>query len=253
MMTLVERHQNILDRVRRDQRVRIAQLSRELAVSSVTIRKDLRLLEQKNLIYRRGGQAFAKQEPVPSFIQQVERKDVDGYAGLAFAAAGLLAQGDSIMVAAGRPMLALAERIPEALTLTVVTSSLEVALSLLDRSSVETMQLPGLINRSGMAASGSYALNALQGMFFDKCFLNVDGIDPRYGLTMDCYHHAELSKEVIRLSKSVIVLADSSQFGKRTFSRIVGIDKVDQVITDSGIDRKIAARLTMLGITVTIV
>ncbi len=50
-----------------------------------------------------------------------------------------------------------------------------------------------------------------------------------------------------------IVLADSSKFGKKSFAKICGIEKVDQIITDAGVSTSIVKKLEESGIVVNIV
>jgi DeoR family transcriptional regulator of aga operon len=87
---------------------------------------------------------------------------------------------------------------------------------------------------------------------FTKLFLGVDGIDLEYGLTTTNSMEASLNKEMIKAAHKIIVLADSSKFGRKGFGRICGLHEVDQIITDSGIDEKTKNRLFELGIDVTI-
>jgi DeoR family transcriptional regulator of aga operon len=87
---------------------------------------------------------------------------------------------------------------------------------------------------------------------FTKLFLGVDGIDLDFGLTTTNSMEASLNKEMIKAAHKIIVLADSSKFGRKGFGRICGLHEVDQIITDSGIDEKTKTKLFELGIDVTI-
>ncbi|MNE79672.1 Glucitol operon repressor [compost metagenome] len=58
---------------------------------------------------------------------------------------------------------------------------------------------------------------------------------------------------MIESSQKVIVLADSTKFGKRGFGKICGIEAVDHIITDSGIPDQVKKGLEGHGIKVSII
>jgi DeoR family transcriptional regulator of aga operon len=86
-----------------------------------------------------------------------------------------------------------------------------------------------------------------------KLFLGVDGIDLEFGLTTTNSMEASINKAMIRAAQKIIVLADSSKFGKKGFGRICGLEEVDQIITDNLIKEDYKEKFTELGIDVIIV
>ena len=85
-----------------------------------------------------------------------------------------------------------------------------------------------------------------------KLFLGVDGIDLEFGLTTTSSMEASLNQMMIKSAQKIIILADSSKFGRKGFGRICNLNEVDQIITDSGIDKTFKERLIELGIDVII-
>jgi DeoR family transcriptional regulator of aga operon len=83
--------------------------------------------------------------------------------------------------------------------------------------------------------------------------LGVDGIDLEFGLITTNAMEAHLNRQMIDASQKVIVLFDSTKFGKRGFGKICGLEKVDRIITDSGISEHFVKQLEDLGIEVTVV
>lgn len=98
-----------------------------------------------------------------------------------------------------------------------------------------------------------YSDNVLSSVFCSKLYLGVDGIDLEFGLTTTNASEAHLNRQMIESSQKIIVLADSTKFGKRGFGRICGIEEVDHIITDSGISEQTKKGLESLGIKVSIV
>ena len=137
--------------------------------------------------------------------------------------------------------------------LTVITSALNVASILAKNRNYEVVQLGGIVRGSALSAVGSDAEHLLENFSSSKLFIGVDGIDIEYGLSTTNLLEANLNRAMIRSTQKTIVLCDSSKFGRRGFSRICGIDDVDQIITDSAIPPHTLEALQQRGIEVTIV
>lgn len=254
MMNLAERHQFIINRIQKDQYINVVELCKELKVSSVTIRKDLKLLEDKNLLYRtHGGATVSNPYAVDRPVNEKEKMQSAEKNKIGTAAAKLLKDNDSIVVASGTTLLYFVKNIPTGLNLTVVTSSLNIAMDLMREPNIEVIQLGGILRKSSSSVTGTYAEQVLQDFYFNTLFLGVDGIDLEHGLTTTNAMEAHLNRKMIGVSQKVVVLADSTKFGKRGFGKICGFDDVDHIITDKGVSQQILNHLEGLGVTVTIV
>lgn len=254
MMNLAERHQFILSRLHKDQYINVVDLCKELKVSSVTIRKDLKLLEDKNLLFRtHGGATVNNPYTVDRPVNEKEKIQSTEKNKIGIAAAALLKDNESIVIASGTTVNYFAKNIPSGANLTVVTAALNVALELMREGNIEVIQLGGLLRKSSSSVMGAYAEQVLQDFYFNKLFLGVDGIDLDFGLTTTNAMEAHLNRKMISVSQQTIVLADSTKFGKRGFGKICGLEEIDHIITDKGISEVIVKHLESLGVTVTIV
>ncbi|WP_113652653.1 DeoR/GlpR family DNA-binding transcription regulator [Pedobacter namyangjuensis] len=254
MMNLAERHQFILTRIQRDQYINVVELCKELKVSSVTLRKDLKLLEDKKLLFRtHGGATVNNPYTVDRPVNEKEKLQSAEKNKIGLAAAKLLAPNDSIVIASGTTLQYFVKNIQPDLNLTVVTSALNIALELAQQPGIEVIQLGGMMRKSSSSVMGAYAEQILEDFYFNTLFLGVDGIDLDYGLTTTNAMEAHLNRKMIDVSQKTIVLADSTKFGKRGFGKICGLEDVDHIITDKGISQQIVNHLEGLGVTVTIV
>ncbi|WP_306462922.1 DeoR/GlpR family DNA-binding transcription regulator [Chitinophaga agrisoli] len=254
MINIAERHKFILDKLYEKGYISVVDLCKELDVSGVTIRKDLKLLEDRALLFRSHGGAmvnnpYTNDKPVNE--KEKIRKDEKDNIGLA--AAALVDANDAIIIASGTTVLALARNIHPKGSLTVITAALNVALELLRFPEIEVIQLGGLLRNSSSSVTGPYAEKILEDFSCSKLFLGVDGIDIEFGLTTTNIMEAHLNQKMISTVQKTIVLADSSKFGKRGFGRICGLEDVDEIITDKGISPHILKTLEDMGIKVTIV
>lgn len=254
MSSLAERHQYIIKKLQKEQYINVVDLCSELKVSSVTIRKDLKLLEDKNLLFKiHGGATLTNPYTVDRPVNEKEQLQSDEKLSIGQAAAALVNENDSIIIASGTSVLAFAKSIPLNLPLTVITSALNVALELSRHPYTEVMQLGGMLRKSSSSVMGPYSESILKDFFCSKLFLGVDGIDLEFGLTTTNMMEARLNRQMISVSQKTIVLTDSTKFGKRGFGKICNIDEIDHIITDSGISEHVVKHLQSLGVTVTIV
>ena len=254
MISIAERHQYILNKIQANGSLDVQGLCKELDVSSVTIRKDLKLLEDKNLLYRtHGGATLHNPYTVDRPVNEKEHLQSDEKMRIGAMGAELIEDNDSVIIASGTTVLALARCIKPKGNLTVITSALNVALELVHNANIEVIQLGGLLRRSSSSVTGPYSDNVLSNVFCSKLFLGVDGIDLEFGLTTTNAFEAHLNRQMIDASQKIIVLADSTKFGKRGFGRICGIEEVDHIITDKGISDHTVKTLRDLGIKISII
>lgn len=253
-MFYMERHQLILEILERQKHIKVLELCDILDVSAVTIRKDLKLLEEKGLLYRTHGGAslenpYINERP----IQEKEKISIEEKSRIAEVAAKLIKPNDSIMIASGTTVQQLARAIQPKEKLNVITSSLFVALELLKHKEIEVIQLGGNVRHSSSSVIGHYALQILNNISCNQLFLGVDGIDLDYGCTTTSLEEAVLNEKMISCAQRTTILADSSKFGKRSFGRICGLEHIDEIITDDRLEKSIQKKLADIGIKVTMV
>ncbi|HEY4155704.1 MAG TPA: DeoR/GlpR family DNA-binding transcription regulator [Puia sp.] len=248
------RHHYILERINREGSVSVLELCKELKVSSVTIRKDLKLLENKNLLFRTHGGANATNPyTIDRPVNEKEKLQSGEKNRIGAAAAKLVQPNDSLIIASGTSVLAMAKKIQSPESTTIITSALNVALELIKHPNIEVILLGGMLRKSSSSVTGPYAQNILNDFFCTKLFLGVDGIDLDLGLTTTSSMEAQLNRQMIAASQKIIVLTDSTKFGKRGFGRICNLEEIDQIITDSGIPEHYKKTLESMGIEITII
>jgi DeoR family transcriptional regulator of aga operon len=254
MSSLTQRHQFIISKLKKEGNVKVIDLCNDLNVSSVTIRKDLKHLEEKELLYRtHGGGTLTNPYTVDRPVNEKAMMHSAEKLNIATAAARLIEPNDCILIASGTTVLALAQNIQPQGNLTVITSALNVAMELIRLPGAEVIQLPGMIRKTSSSVTGNYAEQMLADFSCSKFFLGVDGIDLDFGLTTTNLMEAQLNKRMIAASQKTIVLADSSKFGKRGFGKICGLEDIEQIITDSNISEHTSETLKGMGIELTIV
>lgn len=252
-MTKEERQSIILELLIQHNSILITDLATHLNVSSVTIRKDLTDLEREKKLYRNHGKAILIDPYIDNRnVSEKEKLYVEEKRLIGMKAASLITPKDSILIASGTTMHALARSIVPVDELTVITASMEVSNILASEKNIYIIQLGGILRHSSLSVVGKYAENILADFSCSKLFIGVDGIDLDFGITTTNMMEASLNRVMMQTAQKTIVLADSSKFGRRGFSKIADMEDVDHIITDSHIPPSTALRLEEMGIEVTI-
>lgn len=253
-MTQAERHKFILDELSMAGFVTVSDLAKDLGVTMVTVRKDLKFLEDKGLLYRSHGSATSVSPYVPDRSVQLKKlEQVEEKKRIAQKAMEYLEDHEAIIIGSGTTMGAFAQAIPRKKPLTVLTAAMNVTLALIDSTEAELVQLGGVVRKSSSSVVGYYAEEMLESFACSKLFLSVDGISLEFGLTTSNMMEAHLNSQMIRSVQKTIVLADSGKFGRKGFGKISELEDVDVIITDSGISELYLSKLEEKGIEVVVV
>jgi DeoR family transcriptional regulator of aga operon len=253
-MNIAERHKYILESLNKAGFVSVADLSRELDVTMVTVRKDLKILEDKGLLYRSHGSATTVSPYVNDrSVNEKVLVKVEEKTKIALAAKELVDADDAIIIGSGTTVVAFAHAISKNKKLTVLTAAMNVTLALIDAPEIEIVQLGGAVRKSSSSVVGHYAEEMLRQFACSKLFLSVDGISLDHGLTTSHMMEAHLNAQMMKVVQKTIVLADSSKFGKKGFGKIANLEDVDMIITDSGIPDLYREKLEEMGIEVMVV
>lgn len=232
----------------------VSALSGDLGVSEVTIRKDIRFLEQRKLVARTHGGAVLLDHYVYDLpFEEKATRHGEQKKKIGEAAAELVEDGDTLILDSGSTTLQIARNLRNKKGLTAATASIHVALELLRITGIDVLMLGGLIRPMSAAVVGSYAEQMLRDHTFRKLFLAGDGFDVDYGLTTTNTMEAALNRVMIESAQQTIAVIDSSKIGRRGLSRICGGEEIDTLIIDSGVSEETVKRIQDLDIQVIVV
>lgn len=228
-----ERRQLILEMVRANGAVSLRELARVVQTSEVTVRRDVRALEAEGLLDRRHGGAvlpggFTRESGFPqkSHLATAEKT------AIADLAAGLVTEGEAVVVGAGTTTQELARRLARVPGLTVVTNSLLVAQALAHANRVEVVMTGGTLRGSNYALVGSGAEQSLQGLRVSRAFLSGSGLTAERGLSTSNMLSASVDRALVQAAAEVVVLADHTKLGTDTMFQTVPTDIITRLVTD---------------------
>jgi DeoR family transcriptional regulator of aga operon len=251
----VSRRIKILEALKLHGQVSIKDLIEGLGVTGVTIRNDLAQLEKKKVLIRARGGAIQINhhdmfEDYP--ISHKQKKHHLEKIEIGKKAAELVEEYNTIIIDSGSTTYELAKNLKNFNNLTVITNALNIAVLLAEYNNINVIVPGGMLRKNSLSLVGILAEKIFKDYFCDKFFLGVDGFDIDFGVSTPNPEEAHLNQLMIGISKEVIVVADSSKFQKRGFAFIAPINKINTVVTDSGITSENRTRLENLGIKVII-
>ncbi|MBP1942267.1 DeoR family fructose operon transcriptional repressor [Bacillus luteolus] len=230
-----ERHRLILELVNEKSIVKVQELVEQTNTSESTIRRDLQLLEEQNLIKRiHGGASLPQGNRNELGIPEKSTKNLQEKMSIAEYSASLVNQGECIYLDAGTTTFQMIEFL-KGKDIVVVTNGL-THIDLLLEHNINTYLVGGYIKSKTRALIGSGALASLKQYSFDKCFMGVNGVHYRYGYTTPDPEEALIKQTAIQLSRQSYFLADTSKFGEVAFSKIVDLDKAQLITTESNVE-----------------
>lgn len=228
----------------------VAELSTELDVSEMTVRRDLDRLEQRRLIKRTHGGAFAGQDMIEidyRVRETVRRAEKEAIGRLGWS---LVRPGESVFIDAGTTTAYLALAMDDTRRITVVTNSTIVLTTLEARPNIECILLGGKVHALSHSLIGPIAEETVRQFRFTTAFLGTAGINLREGFTQSNVDEVPVKKQAAANARRVIVLADSSKINHDVLVLFLRLDQVQTIITDNGIAADHRAALQEKGIEV---
>jgi DeoR family transcriptional regulator of aga operon len=253
-MLIEERRQHILSLIQKQGRVLVDELSSNLDLSKITIRKDLDYLESKDLLVRTHGGALPTEAGALSdpTIQEKEELYRAEKMEIAKAAAAMVSEGQCIILDSGTTTTEIARSLTSFRQLTVITNALNIAADLA-RSDFEVILIGGTLRKNSLSVVGPFAEDVLKEIHADIVFLGVDGFDTKVGLTTPNVLEARVNRAMVKAAEKVVAVCDSSKFNRRSLSLIVPASAIDHVITDSKLPADEVKAIRDAGIQVTLV
>lgn len=253
MKSISERHQYILQHLKKNSYAKVVDLARQLGVSVVTIRKDLKTLEAQNLLHRTHGSASPSHSNVIDLpVQEKSFLNVDKKEAIARAAKELIQDGDSILLTSGSTIEAFAKIIESKGSLNVVTPSIRVGIYLSEKENVNIVMLGGRLIVKSLSVRDAYTEEGLKYVKCNKAFFSCDGFDFDGGVTTAFVAEARVTDSMLKVASEVILLADSTKIGKSGFGKICDMSRVDTLITDDGLPHSMRKRFEEEGVKVII-
>jgi DeoR/GlpR family transcriptional regulator of sugar metabolism len=218
--------------LKREGYLSVGDLSSRFAVSEATVRRDLRVLEQDNLITRTYGGALSEFDAL--FIPFIQRnvQNQEQKRRIAKAASKHLQPGSTIFLDAGSTVFHIAEEFAryEADGIQFVTNNLPAAERLAKDSSAEIHLLGGHLLPHQLIVVGPGAGLSLSPWKFDIAFLSAEGMTSE-GLWNSQDEISEFQRHVCGRSRKAVFCIDDSKLNRTAPSYLMSWSEVRNLIT----------------------
>jgi DeoR family galactitol utilization operon repressor len=239
-METTVRERVILDSLLEKGAISVADLSRDLAVSEVTIRSDLKGLERKGLLNRVHGGAVPSVHP---HILERQGLRLEEKRNIARAAASLVRDGDTVMIEAGTTAALVCCYLGGRRDIHVITNSVLAFNAAKGNRALKITLSGGEFRSSTESFVGLIAAETIRRFNVRFAFAGTDGFGARQGITTCLLEGGEIIKVMRERARETIVLADSSKYGRSGPVTFLPLSGVNGIITDSGIPKEAAAEM----------
>ncbi|MEU6432137.1 DeoR/GlpR family DNA-binding transcription regulator [Microbispora sp. NPDC046973] len=249
-MESADRIRAIMNALRTSDSVSVAELALAYGVSEMTIRRDLDELAQQGVVRRVRGGALSlllRGEEPPFGVR--EREAVDAKRRIGAEVAGLLADGEAVLLDGGTTALEVARAVRER-RLTILPLALQAAQELAGAPRIRLVLPGGEVRHGEMNFVGPLTETSIKALRFDTAVIGCCGLSAEHGLTAHDLPEVAIKQAAIASARRVVVACDSGKFTRTAFGAVCGLDRLDVVVTDENIPRDQHDALTAAGVAV---
>lgn len=243
-MLVAERQQKIVDTVNERKSIRVTELSQIFSVTEETIRRDLEKLESEKKLSRSHGGAISINPSDSLEIPYTQREitNVEEKNQIALEAVKHVEEGDKVILDASTTAWYMAKSLPD-IQITVLTNSIKVAMALSTKKQITVISTGGTLLPKSLSFVGPLAESSLDTYHVNKAFISCKGLHIDRGISESDEQQARIKKKMIDSADSVCIMIDHSKFGVQAFSRLSGLEVIDNIITDNNVDQQIIQQL----------
>ncbi|WP_394240907.1 DeoR/GlpR family DNA-binding transcription regulator [Vibrio astriarenae] len=260
-MNPLNRREKILELLKQDGQVAVKDLSALFDTSEVTLRSDLKHLEQQGKLKRFFGGAqsieslplITKSEPEDEIqLDNRYQMNSDSKERIASVAAGLVTKGDSIIIDSGSTTHLVAKCLAKEGGYTIITNNLAASAELLEAPDTTLVIVGGTYRSKTKSLHGYQAEQCLNEVQADVLIVGADGIDPEKGITTFNEGYA-ITAVMAACVQKVIAVVDSSKLGRIGFNKVLDASQIDTLVIDAGIPTETKRKFEERGLEVLVV
>lgn len=252
---VAERRRAILDQLRLNGRVSVKVLSDMMRVSTVTIRHDLRALEEDGLLERTYGGAVVRSSETPRLTELSfavrNAKELDAKEAIAAVAASMVRENYSIALDASTTAYALVPYLKTLTQITIVTNNLIIAQSFLDHPTIEVLIPGGRLRKDSVSIVGHP--DGLPDVNLNFGFFGAWGVSVQGGISDIDPDEVAMKQAMMARCVKTVIIADASKWGQVAPYTALPAAQVKHIITTTGASPELVEQYRQMGTQVDIV
>jgi DeoR/GlpR family transcriptional regulator of sugar metabolism len=236
--------------------VTVGRLAERFDVSADTIRRDLDQLDSDGVLIRtHGGAISLSAAPRPDTGLDVRaRMQASAKDAIGALAASLIPDGASLLINAGTTTLALTRHLRDHRDLTIATNSLAIPAEIAPKIFRDLYVFGGVARLSAQATVGPVTFPVMPGgdadIHCDFALISVGAVSRDRGFSTSNAGEAAMMSEMMERADEIIVLTDSTKFGRRLFAQVAELGRADRLVTDAAPPADLAEALETAGVEV---
>jgi DeoR/GlpR family transcriptional regulator of sugar metabolism len=250
MMLSLERQRRLLQLLRQHGSGNVAELATALGVSPSTVRRDLNEMDERGLLTRVHGGASVLEADVEPVLSSRTAEHLGQKRRIGAAAAARIPDGATVLITGGTTTEAMLPHLAGHENLTVLTNGLNIAYHLSRYPEVSVVVLGGVLRHDEMSLLGPIAEQVLGEFHVDIAFSSAFGIHAEDGMSASNVNEAGTDRRMLASASSLVVLADSSKFGRRGPVRVATVEQISCLVTDEGAPAEALNALRRRGVEV---
>ncbi|WP_127959457.1 DeoR/GlpR family DNA-binding transcription regulator [Serratia microhaemolytica] len=244
-----ERRDFIYRYVHEYQLASIAVLAELMNVSHMTVRRDIRQLEEEGKVISVSGgvrlsdalrQELAYQEKAQ--LHHRQKRAIGQYA------ASIVEDGQVIYLDAGTTTFEIARHLAERFNLTVVTNDFSIIEHLMNRPQLSLFHTGGRVDQRNFSCVGSCAAMLLQTLNIDVAFISSSSWDLEHGISTPYEEKVALKQTLLEVARRKVLVSDSSKYGKYGMFRVCHLAALDDIICDAALPPDTQQQLMERGV-----
>lgn len=246
-----QRRQQILQHLRAQRVLSYREITELLGVSHMTARRDVAALAELGQVQVTQGGVLAVTKLLEEPSRSVkEAADLPAKAAIARYAAGLVTDSMTVYLDAGTTVQAMCPYLQNRKNLTIVSNDLATATAFLDYPEIDVICVGGRVDRDNKSMIGRLATLTLAELSLDIAFLSSSSWDTQHGVTTPVEAKVDPKRAAMASAEKTTLLADSSKFGRYAKYRVLALEELNLVISDSGLTETAARQIEALGVDV---
>ena len=232
-MTLNPRQRKLLDAVRQHRTVSVEVLAQQLDVTPQTVRRDIKLMEDAQLLARYHGGVGLPSSVRNIDYHQRQALNSDAKRRIAAAVAGQVPNGCSLLVNIGTTTEEVARALVHHQDLHVVTNNLNVAAILADNPDCEVIIAGGVVRARDRGIVGEATIDFIRQFKVDIGIIGISGLEKDGTLRDFDPREVKVAQTIIEQSREVWLVADHDKFGRQALVRLAHASQIDRLFTDA--------------------
>jgi DeoR family glycerol-3-phosphate regulon repressor len=228
------RHKRIIETVSTQGFVSVEALAKQFSVTTQTIRRDIKALNDMGFLQKFHGGVFSASSVKNIAYQTRKNLYPEEKIRIADRLAAFIPDNASLFLNIGTSTEEVARSLKKSKTgLRIITNNLNVASILCDKEDFEVIVAGGVVRSKDMGITGEATIGFIRQFKVDFGIIGVSGIDADGTLLDFDYNEVWVTREIIRNSRKVFLVTDTSKFGRNAMVRLGNLSEIDVVFTDS--------------------